>query len=55
MADIFGFGSNNYPEIPKFGPYQQIGVMAGEVVIAVGLLMLIPFKKPQPGIGEIQS
>ena len=55
MADIFGFGSNNYPTIPIFGPYQQIGVMVGEVVIAVGLLLLIPYKKPEPIIGEIQS
>lgn len=55
MADIFGFGSNNYPTIPIFGPYQQIGVMVGEVVIAVGLLLLIPYKKPEPRIGEIQS
>jgi hypothetical protein len=54
MADIFGFGSNNYPTIPIFGPFQQIGVLAGEVVIAVGLLLLIPFKNPQPSIGEIQ-
>jgi hypothetical protein len=55
MADIFGFGSNNYPTIPVFGTYQQIGVLAGEVVIAVGLLLLIPYKKPQPTIGELQS
>jgi hypothetical protein len=55
MADVFGFGSNNYPAIPVFGPYQQIGVMVGEVVIAVGLLLLIPYKKPEPNVGEIQS
>jgi hypothetical protein len=55
MADIFGFGSNNYPTIPVFGIYQQIGVMIGEVVIAVGLLLLIPFKRPVPSIGEIHS
>jgi hypothetical protein len=53
MADIFGFGSNNYPVIPIFGIYQQMGVILGEVVIAVGLLLLIPFKKPQPQIGEL--
>ncbi len=53
MADVFGFGSNNYPKIPVFGPYQQIGVMLGEAVIAIGLLMLIPYKKPQPKIGEL--
>lgn len=55
MADIFGFGSNNYPTIPVFGIYQQIGVMIGEVVIAVGLLLLIPFKRPVASIGEIHS
>jgi hypothetical protein len=53
MADIFGFGSNNYPKIPVFGIYQQIGVLIGEVVIAVGLLLLIPYKHPEPGPGEI--
>jgi hypothetical protein len=52
MADVFGFGSNNYPSVPVFGIYQQIGVMVGEAVIAVGLLLLIPYKKPQPPISE---
>lgn len=55
MADIFGFGSNNYPTVPVFGIYQQIGFIAGEVVIGVGLLLLIPYKKPQPAIGELPS
>ena len=54
MADVFGFGSNNYPQIPIFGIYQKIGVIIGEVVIAVGLVMLVPFKKPKPQIGELQ-
>jgi hypothetical protein len=55
MADIFGFGSNNYPRIPIFGIYQQIGFIIGEVVIAIGLLLLIPYKKPQPRTGDLQS
>jgi hypothetical protein len=54
MADIFGFGSNNYPTIPIFGIYQKLGVLLGEIVIAIGLLMLVPFKKHQPQIGELQ-
>jgi hypothetical protein len=54
MADIFGFGSNNYPTIPIFGFYQQLGVIIGELVIGVGLVLLVPFKKPQPQIGELQ-
>ena len=52
MADIFGIGSNNYPTVPVFGVYQQIGVLLGEFVIAVGLLCLVPYKKPHPPIGE---
>ncbi len=55
MADIFGFGSNNYPAVPVFGIYQQIGFMAGELVIAIGMLLLIPIKRPQPQIGELPS
>ena len=54
MADVFGFGSNNYPNIPIFGIYQILGVIIGEVVIAAGLVMLVPFKKPKPQIGELQ-
>jgi hypothetical protein len=53
MADIFGFGSNNYPVIPIFGIYQQVGVILGEIVIAVGLLLLVPYKEPKPQIGEL--
>ncbi len=55
MADIFGFGSNNYPNIPVFGIYQQVGVLLGEAVIGIGFLLLIPYKKPQPNIGDLQS
>jgi len=53
MADIFGFGSNNYPTIPIFGIYQQVGVLVGEFVIAVGLLMLIPYKRRNSEFQEI--
>jgi len=45
MADIFGFGNHRFPDIPYFGPWQAIGVMIGEMVIAIGLLMLIPYPK----------
>jgi len=46
MADLFGFGSQQYPLLPRFGQWQAIGVMVGQLVIAVGFLMLIPYKKP---------
>lgn len=42
MADIFGFGSHPLPGIPYFGELQSLGVLIGELVIAVGLIMLIP-------------
>jgi hypothetical protein len=42
MADIFGFGSQTFPELPYFGPWQARGVMVGEIVIAIGFLLLIP-------------
>lgn len=43
MADIFGFGNQPLPNIPYFGPWQAIGVMVGEVTIALGFVLLIPY------------
>ncbi|MBM3144780.1 MAG: hypothetical protein FJ010_07380 [Chloroflexi bacterium] len=40
MADIFGFGTQPFPEIPYFGPLQVAGVVLGEVVIAIGFLLV---------------
>lgn len=42
MADMFGFGSQTFPELPYFGPWQAGGVVLGQVVIAFGFLLLIP-------------
>jgi hypothetical protein len=44
MADVFGFGTHNFPQIPYFGPMQAIGVMIGEFVITIGFAMLIPYR-----------
>lgn len=43
MADIFGFGSHPLPGLPFFGPYQAIGVVIGQIVIALGFFLLLPF------------
>ena len=43
MADIFGLGSQSFPNVPYFGPWQAGGVLIGQVVIALGLLMTIPY------------
>jgi len=43
MADIFGMTLQKDPRIPFFGPRQQAGVEIGMVVVAVGMLLLVPF------------
>jgi hypothetical protein len=45
MADVFGFGSEALPRIPNFGIWQQRGVMFGEIIIALGFILLIPFRQ----------
>jgi hypothetical protein len=53
MADLFGFGSQEWPVVPKFGYWQAIGVMIGQAVIGIGFLLLIPFGKPvQPTVNQ---
>jgi hypothetical protein len=44
MADIFGFGSHPLPGVPYFGPLQAAGVEFGEILIAIGFLLLIPYR-----------
>jgi len=45
MADIFGMGSHPLPGYPYFGPWQARGVEIGELLIMIGFVMLLPFKK----------
>jgi hypothetical protein len=45
MADVFGFGSQTLPAVPRFGAWQKIGVITGQFVIAVGFLMMIPYPR----------
>lgn len=44
LADVFGMGSQPLPQVPYFGPWQATGVLIGEVLIALGFLMLIPYR-----------
>jgi hypothetical protein len=44
MADIAGMGSQPLPGIPYFGPWQAVGVLIGEILIAIGFLMLVPYR-----------
>ena len=43
LADIFGMGSQSFPQVPYFGPWQATGVLIGQGIIALGFLMFIPF------------
>jgi hypothetical protein len=44
MADVFGFGTQMWPRVPFFGRWQAAGVQIGEAVIAIGFLLLLPFR-----------
>jgi len=52
LADLFGIGSQQYPRIPRFGEWQVLGVLAGQVIIAIGFMMLIPYAKPATKLPE---
>lgn len=45
MSDVIGFGSQPFPDVPFFGPWQASGVMFGQVVITIGFLLLIPHRR----------
>lgn len=45
MADIFGMGSHTFPQVPYFGPWQATGVLIGQGIIALGFMMMIPFRQ----------
>ena len=52
MADVFGFGSNLLPEVPNFGEWQAFGVQIGEGIIAIGFLLLIPYRPSGTDVGQ---
>lgn len=45
MADIFGIGSHPLPGIPLFGVWQARGMEIGLAVIAIGFVMMFPFRR----------
>ncbi len=45
MADVFGMGTQPFPRVPVFGPWQATGVQIGQAMICIGFLLLIP---PRP-------
>ena len=45
MADVLGLGTRPLPSIPFFGYWQARGVLIGELVIIIGFIMMIPFRR----------
>lgn len=49
MADIFGLGTRPIATSTTFfGYWQARGVLIGQIVIGVGFLMMIPYRRPKP-------
>jgi hypothetical protein len=51
MADIFGMSVQANPKVPFFGPWQAVGVAIGMAVVALGLLMLVPYHRLKKTMG----
>jgi hypothetical protein len=47
LADIFGMGSQSFPQVPYFGPWQASGVLIGQGIIVLGFLLFIPLHPRQ--------
>lgn len=45
MADILGMGSQTWPASAHFGPMQGYGVLMGEAIMALGLLLMAPYRR----------
>lgn len=43
MADVFGLGTRPLPSVPFFGYWQGRGVLIGQLVIFLGLLLMSPW------------
>jgi hypothetical protein len=44
MADVFGMSVQAGTKVPFFGPWQAAGLQLGMLIIAAGVLMMIPFE-----------
>ena len=44
MADVFGMTVQQTVKQPFFGPWQEAGMEIGMLIIAMGVLMIIPYK-----------
>ena len=53
MADLLGLGTRPFSVgTPFFGYWQERGVLLGQILIFVGFLMMVPFRRPNLLNGE---
>ena len=52
FADVVGLGTRPMPYLPFFGHWQNRGVLIGQGMIILGILMMIPYKH---WFGEIEE
>ncbi len=45
MADILGLGSQTWPKTAHFGPVQHYGMLVGEGVMWIGLMLMYPYRR----------
>lgn len=45
MADVFGVGSHPLPGVPVFGVWQARGMEIGLALVAIGFVMMFPYKQ----------
>jgi hypothetical protein len=45
LADVFGIGSHPLPGVPLFGVWQARGMEIGLAIIAIGFVMMFPYRK----------
>jgi hypothetical protein len=44
LADVFGMSARDIAKVPFFGPWQAAGVEIGMIIIAIGVLLIIPYQ-----------
>jgi len=50
LADLWGFGTQPQIDYVCFGPWQEIGVLLGQLLIAIGFLMIVPWGKRKESV-----
>jgi hypothetical protein len=44
LADVFGMSVKDNSKLPFFGPWQAAGLGTGMLIIAIGMLLIIPYQ-----------